>query len=87
MTYDPWYFPGSQYTACFPVGGGVKVSIDPRWSAGVELGYQFTFSDLLDNYSSKWSEYNDSYYIFNLKAIYRVRNTRGGRPVFNKYYR
>ncbi len=87
ITYDPGYFPGIQYAACFPAGGGLKLSVDPQWSVGFELGYQFTFSDLVDGYSSSWSDYNDYYFLFNLKAIYRIRNNRNGRPVFNKYYR
>jgi len=87
VTYDPWYYPGMQYTPCFPGGGGLKMSVDPRWSVGCELGYQFTFSDLVEGYSSKWSDYNDSYLTFNLKAIYRIKNTRNGRPIFNRYYR
>jgi len=63
------------------------MSIDPRWSVGLELGYQFTLSDKLDGYEPVFSNYNDSYYLLTLKAIYRVRNNRYGRPIFNKYYR
>ena len=84
---NPGYYPGLQYTATFPLGGGVKMSIDPRWSLGLELGYQFTLSDKLDGYEPVFSNYNDSYYLLSLKAIYRVRNNRYGRPIFNKYYR
>ena len=84
---NPGYFPGTHYSACFPVGGGIKMSVDPRWSIGLEVGYQFTLSDKIDGYASQYSDYNDSYYLFNLKAIYRIRNDRYGRPIFKNYYR
>ncbi|MEN8229936.1 MAG: hypothetical protein ABFS38_17380 [Bacteroidota bacterium] len=84
---NPGYDNTMQYTAVFPVGGGVKWSIDPRWSIGVEMGYQYTLSDYLDGYSSAWSEYNDSYYLTTVKAIYKIRNDRNGRPVFKRLYR
>ena len=35
----------------------------------------------------KYSKYNDSYYLLTVKAIYRIRNDKNGRPIFNKYYR
>jgi len=77
-----------KYSAVFPVGGGVKWSLDPRWSIGIELGYQFCLSDYLDGYSdSRYSKYNDSYYLTSVKAILHIRNDRNGRPIFKKLYR
>ncbi len=29
-----------QYTLGFPMGGGVKFALDPRWSVAAEMGYQ-----------------------------------------------
>jgi hypothetical protein len=84
---NPGYDHSLKYGAAFPVGAGFKMSIDPRWSVGLELGYQFTLSDWLDGYSSKYSNYNDSYYLTTIKAIYRIRNDRNGRPIFTRYYR
>lgn len=85
---NPGYYPGMQYGFGFPLGGGVKFSLDPRWSVGVELGYQFTTTDKLDGYApADVSQYNDSYYLLTVKAVYRLRNDKNGRPVFNKYYR
>ncbi len=87
-TENPGYYPGIQYGFGFPVGGGIKISLDPRWSVGAELGYQFTTTDKLDGYSKEGvSEYNDTYYLITLKAVYRIRNDKNGRPIFNKYYR
>jgi opacity protein-like surface antigen len=84
---NPGYFPGSQYSFAFPLGAGFKFSIDPRWSVGVELGYQFTLSDKLDGYAPAASQHNDSYYLLSVKGVYRIRNDKNGRPIFNKYYR
>lgn len=84
---NPGYNNNLVYTAVFPVGAGVKWSLDPRWSIGIEIGYQFTLSDYLDGYSSIYSEYKDSYYLTSVKAIYSIRNDRDGRPIFRKLYR
>jgi hypothetical protein len=83
----PGYYPGAQYGFGFPVGAGLKFSIDPRWNIGVEMGYTFTTTDLLDGYASSYSKHDDSYYLITLKATYRIRNDKNGRPIFNKYYR
>lgn len=86
---NPGYDNTLQYTAGFPVGAGIKYSLDPRWSIGLELGYQFTLSDMLDGYdrSIDANQYKDAYYLLTFKAIYRMRNNRNGRPILNKYYR
>ena len=84
---NPGYSNEMHYGAGFPVGGGFKMSLDPRWSMGLELGYQFTTTDWLDGYSPTFSNYNDSYYLLTLKAIYRIQNDRNGRPIFRRYRR
>ncbi len=84
---NPGYDNSAVYTAVFPVGGGVKWSIDPRMSVGVEIGYQFSMSDYLDGYSSVSSQYKDSYYLTSVKAIFKIRNDRRGRPIFQKLLR
>ena len=85
---NPGYYPGMHYGLGFPLGGGFKMSLDPRWSLGLEMGYHFTTTDLLDGYhKEEVSNYNDSYYLITLKAVYRIRNDKRGRPIFNKYYR
>jgi len=84
---NPGYDNNMHYTPVFPLGGGIKFSVDPRWSLGLEIGYQFSLSDYLDGYASTWSQYNDSYYLTSVKAIYHIRNDRSGRPVFRRLYR
>jgi len=84
---NPGYNNNMVYSLVFPVGAGVKFSIDPRWSLGFELGYSFSLSDYLDGYASEWSNYNDSYYTASVKAIYKIRNDKHGRPIFKRLYR
>lgn len=84
---NPGYNPGAQYGFGFPIGGGIKISIDPRWSVGAELSYHFTTTDKLDGYAPEASGFNDTYYLVTIKAVYRIRNDKDGRPIFNKYYR
>lgn len=84
---NPGYDNSFKYGAAFPVGGGIKISLDPRWSIGVELGYQFSLTDWLDGYKSQFSNYKDSYFLTSIKAVWRIRNDRNGRPIFSKYYR
>jgi len=81
------YYPGLQYGVGFPFGGGIKFSLDPRWSLGIEATYTFTLTDKLDSYAPSFSDYNDTYYLLSVKGVYRLRNDRNGRPLFNKYYR
>lgn len=84
---NPGYNNNPVYSLVFPVGAGMKFSIDPRWSVGFEMGYSFSLSDQLDGYASEWSDYNDSYYTVSVKAIYKIRNDKNGKPVFKKLYR
>ncbi|MBN1131737.1 MAG: outer membrane beta-barrel protein [Bacteroidales bacterium] len=84
---NPGYDNNSHYGLVLPVGLGLKYSLSSHWSLGLEVGYRWTSSDWLDAYSSAFSEYNDTYYTTSVKAIYRVRTDRRGRPMFNKYYR
>ncbi len=84
---NPGYNNNAVYSAVFPLGAGIKFSLDPRWSIGAELGYNFSLSDELDGYASEWSEYNDSYYNISVKAVYKIRSDKNGRPVFKRLYR
>ena len=84
---NPGYYNNAVYSVVFPVGAGLKFDIDPRWSVGMEMGYNFSLSDKLDGYASQWSNYNDSYYTISVKGIYKIRNDKNGRPVFKKLYR
>ena len=84
---NPGYNNNLVYSLVFPVGAGIKFSIDPRWSVGFEMGYCFSLSDQLDGYAPAASNYNDSYYTLSVKGIYKIRNDKNGRPVLKKLYR
>jgi hypothetical protein len=84
---NPGYNNNKVYSVVFPLGAGLKLSIDSRWSIGADLGYNFSLSDELDGYASEWSEYNDSYFNISVKAIYKIRSDKNGRPIFKKLYR
>ncbi len=84
---NPGYYNNAVYSAVFPVGAGLKFSIDPRWSLGLEVGYNFSLSDKLDGYASEYSNYNDSYYTLSVKGIYKIRNDKNARPILKKLYR
>jgi hypothetical protein len=84
---DPRFEPGSGFIPVFPVGAGLKYSIDSQWSFGFEFGRRFTFSDKLDGITTETSKNNDIYDFAVFKAIYKVRTDRRGRPIFRSGYR
>jgi hypothetical protein len=84
---NPGYYNNAVYSVVFPVGTGIKLDIDPRWSVGMEMGYNFSLSDKLDGYASEYSNYNDSYYTISVKGIYKIRNDKNGRPILKRLYR
>ena len=56
----------------FPVGGGIKYFISPKWALNAELTYRLTTTDYLDGFSKAASpEYRDSYATFGVGIIYR----------------
>lgn len=78
----------NKFGAVFPVGLGIKYSIDANWSLGLELGRRFTTTDYIDGYTSKFSDHKDTYYIGTFNAIYKIRTDRRGRPLLRSgYYR
>jgi hypothetical protein len=40
--------------AVIPMGMGVKVNINPRWTVSAEIGHRFTFTDYMDDVSSTY---------------------------------
>ena len=72
----------SKFGLVFPVGIGLKYTIDSNWSLGLEVGRRFTLTDYIDGYTSDFSEHNDTYYLGVFNLIYKVRTDRRGRPLF-----
>lgn len=72
----------SGFTAVIPLGVGAKLAFDPNILLGLELTGRYTFSDLLDGYTSQWSERNDIYHTFSVTFAYRIKTARNGLPSF-----
>ena len=77
----------SKFGLAFPVGLGLKYTVDAKWSLGLELGRRFTLTDYIDGYTSESSNHKDTYYIGSLQGIYKFRTDRRGIPRFNRGYR
>ena len=75
----------SKISATFPVGLGLKYTIDDMFTIGFELGGRYTLSDYLDGIAAKNppfnNEHKDVYYFADVSLIYKVRTDRRGRPV------
>jgi len=69
----------------FPVGIGMKYTLDAYWVIGLEFGAHITLTDYLDGYASQFSQHNDLFYLTSIKAIYKIRTGRNGLPVFKRY--
>lgn len=83
---DDRFTEGTGFAPVFPVGIGLKLSIDAVWSIGFEYGRRFTFTDNLDGITTQSSQNNDIYDFAVFKAIYKVRTDRRGRPIFRFGY-
>lgn len=74
----------SKFGIAFPVGAGLKYTIDSKWSLGLEFGRRFTTTDYIDGYTSKYSKHNDLYDFGMLSAIYKIQTDRRGLPILGK---
>ncbi|MEX0987305.1 MAG: hypothetical protein WD052_07485 [Bacteroidales bacterium] len=85
---NPSYSNNLQWGYVIPAGIGFKRTMDAYFDLAIEVGGRFTFTDLIDGYQhATASEYNDKYIITSVKAVYKIRNDRRGRPIFKKYGR
>jgi hypothetical protein len=74
----------SKFGLVFPIGLGLKLPFNARWSFGLELGRRFTTTDYIDGYKSQWSKHNDTYYFGVINAVYKIRTDRKGLPILKK---
>jgi hypothetical protein len=74
--------PFSKVGVVFPVGIGLKYTIDAKWSLGFEFGRRWTTTDFIDGLKPPSSQHNDIYDFGMFSAIYKVKTDRRGRPVF-----
>jgi hypothetical protein len=87
IDFDPRFEPGSGFAPVFPVGAGLKYTVDAVWSIGFEFGRRFSLTDKLDGITTQFSNSNDIYDFAVISAIYKVRTDRAGRPIFRSGYR
>lgn len=87
INLDDRFEPGGGVATVFPVGVGLKYTLDSQWSIGFEFGRRFTLSDKLDGITTQASQNNDIYDFAVINAIYKVRTSRSGRPIFRSGYR
>jgi opacity protein-like surface antigen len=71
----------SKFGIAFPVGAGLKYTIDSKWSIGLEFGRRFTTTDYIDGYTSEFSKHKDLYDFGMVSAIYKIRTDRRGFPI------
>ena len=81
VNYDPDH---STFGIVFPIGLGLKYVLNQSWSVGAEFGVRWTFTDMLDAYTSQWSKANDLYYLGVINGIYRIKTSREGYPIFGR---
>jgi hypothetical protein len=70
------------FTAVIPIGVGATLVYSPDFNFGVELGGRYSFSDLLDGYTSVYSTSNDLYYFLNFTISYKLKTGPNGLPSF-----
>ncbi|MFP4059811.1 MAG: DUF6089 family protein [bacterium] len=74
----------STFTIAFPIGLGLKYTIDDRWFVGFELGGRYTLTDWLDGFNPtvEANTARDIYYFSSVSAVYRIKTDRTGVPLF-----
>jgi hypothetical protein len=61
----------SKFAPVLNGGGGLILTINKKWSFGMEMGGHFILTDYLDGYTSEASTSRDMYYFANVNLIYR----------------
>jgi len=70
------------YSIAFPIGLGVKMSINRKWNVGYELGGRWTLTRYIDGLSTNATRHNDIYYFGTFNITYKIRTSRKGYPMF-----
>lgn len=64
-------------TGVVPLGLGVTMIFNSTINFGIEIGGRFTFSDMIDGYTSAKSQANDIYHFTNLTVTYKLGSKKG----------
>jgi len=85
---NPSYYNNLNWGPVIPAGIGYKRAMSAYVDLSVEVCGRFTFTDKIDGYQhATASDYNDKYITTTVKAVYKIRNDRRGRPILSKYGR
>ncbi|MBK7132247.1 MAG: hypothetical protein IPH69_05290 [Bacteroidales bacterium] len=68
--------------AIIPAGLGANLIYSRYFNFGLEFGGRYAFTDNLDGYSSRYSKFNDAYYLLNFTITYKIRTGANGLPFF-----
>jgi hypothetical protein len=66
----------SGFTGVVPLGLGVTMIYNSKFSFGIEFGARLTFSDYIDGYTSSRSIANDIYHFVNFTVTYKVKTRK-----------
>ncbi|MGM0530042.1 MAG: DUF6089 family protein [Bacteroidota bacterium] len=55
-----------------PIGAGIKYPLTEKIFLGFEIGRRFTTTDLIDGYTSEYSNWPDSYYFSSLNVVLKI---------------
>lgn len=69
---DARFIGNKHFTMVIPGGIGIKYAIYPKISIGAELGAKYAFSDYIDGLTSIYSQHNDLFYSFVIKANFKL---------------
>jgi hypothetical protein len=72
----------SGFSAVIPAGVGVNMIYSSYFNFGLELGGRYSFSDIIDGYTSIYSKSNDVYYFLNFTFTYKIKTGKNGLPSF-----
>jgi len=85
---NPSYYNNLNWGIVIPAGLGYKRSMNAYVDLAIEVGGRFSFTDKIDGYKhATASDYNDKYITTTVKAVYKIRNDRRGRPILSRYGR
>ena len=78
----PYVTGTSGFTGVVPLGVGVNMFYSGKFNFGIEWGGRFTFTDILDGFTSEQSIANDIYHMLNFTFTYKIKTGENGLPAF-----
>jgi hypothetical protein len=72
-TLAPVATPLNGFAPVIPAGIGINYNYSGNVKLGLEFGVRYPFTDNLDGYTDRFSQYNDIYQILNLTFTYKLK--------------